>query len=356
MYATFKERINKNMHEEKFINLILKELESNKDKLLQKPTSTNCEIAVCDAVKAVCQNNSLICNIDYTEGGHSFPDIICHLPNITIGIEVKSSIQPKNNNPGWTILGNSILGSTRKEVDENYLIFFKLNKNGLFIRSGKYEDAISDIVVTHSPRYKIDLDQSPSDSFFSRSNIRYEQLKKSSNPIGLITDYFKSQGATAWWLTDSSPATIQTWDEISPSLRVEILSKALVLFPELLTSSSTKYKRLAKWLVSEYSIADTSLRDRFSAGGKIDINFDNKIFKTQQIIKRLIEYREKILMQLNELPIETLSDTWNNIEILKAQTLDDRLSIWLTIISNVLAPNQLLIKFISHLFREVNRP
>ncbi len=258
------------MNYETFVGYVENELKQHLSNVNSKTSPTDVEVLVKDAIIQVCKTLKIECQVEYVEGGHSFPDIVCRFSETSaLGIEVKSSIQPKSNNNSWTILGNSILGSTRVDVDDTYIVFVKLNKNGTFVKCKRYEDAVADIVVTHSPRYKIDLIQNSCDSFFNRSGISYNELKGAENPIGLITNYFKAEGLSAWWLAESSPAVIRTWDEIDDDLRGEIISKAFVLFPELFGSSSVKYKRLAKWLVTNYSITDTSLRDRFSAGGKV---------------------------------------------------------------------------------------
>ena len=205
----------------------------------------------------------------------------------------------------------------------------KLNKNGTFIKCKRYEDAVADIVVTHSPRYKIDLIQDSCDSFFNRSGISYNELKGAENPIGLITNYFKAEGLSAWWLAESSPAVIRTWDEVDDKLRTEIISKAFVLFPELFGSSSVKYKRLAKWLVSNYSITDTSLRDRFSAGGKVKKRVNFRDVLMPQIIHRVEEYRDNILYWLDIISLDELAETWENQKVLKSKDTEDRIKFWL---------------------------
>ena len=98
-------------------------------------------------------------------------------------------------------------------------MFIKVNKNGCFIKSARYEDSVSDVVVTHSPRYKLDLAQDPESSFFHKSGIKYNEIKSSSNPIGLVTEYFRQQGLTAWWIAESTPAAIKTWEEVELSER-----------------------------------------------------------------------------------------------------------------------------------------
>lgn len=318
------------MNYENFVGHIEQELKQHLNNVDSKTSPTDVEILVRDAIIQVCKTLKIECQVEYVEGGHSFPDIVCRFSETSaLGIEVKSSIQPKSNNNSWTILGNSILGSTRVDVDDTYIVFMKLNKNGTFIKCKRYEDAVADIVVTHSPRYKIDLMQNSCDSFFNRSGISYNTLKGAENPIGLITNYFKSEGLSAWWLAESSPAVIRTWDEIDDDLRAEIISKAFILFPELFGSSSTKYKRLAKWLVTNYSITDTSLRDRFSAGGKVKKRVNLRNILMPQIIHRVEEYKDNILYWLNTVSLDELAESWKCPKVLQSKNTEDRISFWL---------------------------
>lgn len=318
------------MNYEIFVGHVEQELKQHLSNVDSKTSPTDVEVLVKDAIIQVCETLKIECQVEYVEGGHSFPDIVCRFSETSVlGIEVKSSIQPKSNSNSWTILGNSILGSTRVDVDDTYIVFMKLNKNGTFIKCKRYEDAVADIVVTHSPRYKIDLMQNSCDSFFNRSGISYNALKGAENPIGLITNYFKSEGLSAWWLAESSPAVIRTWDEIDDDLRSEIISKAFILFPELFGSSSIKYKRLAKWLVTNYSITDTSLRDRFSAGGKVKKRVNLRNILMPQIIHRVEEYKENILYWLNDISLDELAGSWENQKVLQAQNTQDRINFWL---------------------------
>lgn len=318
------------MNYEIFVGHVEQELKQHLSNVDSKTSPTDVEVLVKDAIIQVCETLKIECQVEYVEGGHSFPDIVCRFSETSVlGIEVKSSIQPKSNSNSWTILGNSILGSTRVDVDDTYIVFMKLNKNGTFIKCKRYEDAVADIVVTHSPRYKIDLMQNSCDSFFNRSGISYNALKGAENPIGLITNYFKSEGLSAWWLAESSPAVIRTWDEIDDDLRSEIISKAFILFPELFGSSSIKYKRLAKWLVTNYSITDTSLRDRFSAGGKVKKRVNLRNILMPQIIHRVEEYKENILYWLNDVSLDELAGSWENQKVLQAQNTQDRINFWL---------------------------
>lgn len=92
--------------------------------------------------------------VDYTPGGHGFPDIvIVGADGNKYGIEVKSSSSAGRS---WRINGNSILGSTRVPgIRKNMIVFGKVRGADSLFRAKEYEKCISNVVVTHSPRYEV---------------------------------------------------------------------------------------------------------------------------------------------------------------------------------------------------------
>jgi hypothetical protein len=331
-----------------------------KEKFTRKTSPTEYEKLVEEASKYVINANNYDCEIEYTEGGHAFPDIIYTFnKNEKFGIEVKSSTNTNSPDNSWTILGNSILGSTKVEVLDIYIMFIKVNKNGCFVKSARYEDSVSDVVVTHSPRYKINLVQESKDSFFSRSGISYDSMNDSDDPIGLITNYFREQGQTAWWIAESTPAVIKTWAEVSPEEKNDIIATAFILFPELISSTGpTKYKRLAKWLAANYSIVDSSLRDNFTAGGRlnIEVNF-KKFFRMPRIFESLLLHLEAFNVKIKELSLDEIQQYWVAYPS-KSDNSVERVNHWYSTIKNDLKNENktLLLEFLLELFPKIYRP
>jgi len=341
---------------------LLEEMAIDKsDKFSRKTTPTEFELLVVDASEMLIKKLNYECTIDYSEGGHAFPDIIYNFANgNTYGIEVKSSTRANSSDIDWAILGNSILGSTRIDVIDLYIMFIKVNRNGCLIRTGRYEDSVSDVVVTHSPRYKINLDQDPNNSFFSKSGISYEAIKSSDNPIGLVTEYFKEQGQTAWWIAESTPAVVKSWEEVSEGERKDVLSSAFVLFPELLGSTgSKKYKRLSKWLATNYSIVDSSLRDRFSAGGKVDLKVSDSIYiRMPRIFENFLEHFQQFKIKIDEMPFDVLQLYWD-LYSPENDILSERIKYWLKKVESDLhgtKDSEKTIQFLNVLLAEIDRP
>lgn len=327
----------------------------------RKTTPTEFEKLVVDASKIVIENLNLNCDIDYTEGGHAFPDIVYQFENeVSYGIEVKSSTQSKASESSWTILGNSILGSTRVDVADLFIIYIKVGDNGCFIKNARYEDSVSNIAVTHSPRFKLDLSQSPSDSFFSKSGISYNELKESDNPIGLVTEYFKTEGLTAWWIAESTPAVIRNWNELSYKEQNEILAKGLALFPEIIYSkSSDKYKNLSKWLVANFSVVDSSLRDKFTAGGRCDLISKNHSYKNfPKIYETFQQLSGQFIEEIKNVSLQDLEDYWSSYN-LKNDTFEKRLDFWKKTVFNGLQNEDRFSdykSFLTNVLSEVGRP
>ena len=144
--------------------------------------------------------------------GASFPDIVA---NRMFGVEVKST--EKNH---WQSIGSSILESTRDQnVERIYMTFGKLGKPIQFL-SKPYEDCLSDIVVTHYPRYRIDmqLQEKQQPTIFEKMQIDYDELRTMENPVPIVSRYYKNQlkpGESLWWAADevesSTPMAARLW-------------------------------------------------------------------------------------------------------------------------------------------------
>jgi len=85
------------------------------------------------------------------------------------GIEVKSSVGIGDSR---RIAGNSILGSTSVQgVLKNVIVFGKMRGADIEFRSREYKECITEVRVTHSPRYMIDLDTPAKEHFFDKSGL-----------------------------------------------------------------------------------------------------------------------------------------------------------------------------------------
>jgi hypothetical protein len=264
--------------------------------------------------------------------GQRFPDIVA---GKYYGVEVKSSKDEK-----WITLGGSVNESTRVEdVERIFLVFGKLMEPIEF-RSRPYEDCLFDVVVTHYPRYKINMNLKQGETIFDKMGTTYDKLRESDNPVGKVIDYYKSQlshGESLWWTGNvikdeqpkEMPMKIRLCKYLSADERLNLKLTGLVLFPELTKFSSTKYGRFSLWLVANHSVVSTSIRDLFSAGGQGFIKSNNRTYKNiPRIIMNISENKNSIKKIIKNTEESILCETWNveNIET-------DRLGQWINLIS-----------------------
>ena len=200
--------------------------------------------------------------IEKISGGR-FPDIVAAK---LYGIEVKSTASDT-----WTSTGSSIMENTRvNTVDRIYMTFGKLGGNPIQFLSRPYEECLSGIVVTHSPRYQIDMELEKKETIFSKMNMPYDVLRKLDDPTSVIIDYYRTQlrpGERLWWsggYTETVSATVRLWKNLPVSDKRKYTVYGLVNFPEVFGGD---YDNYALWLASE-GVVDSHIRDQFSAGGK----------------------------------------------------------------------------------------
>lgn len=258
-------------------------------------------------------------------GGISFPDIIA---NNYYGVEVKTTV--KNH---WKTTGNSVLETTRREdIEKIFLLFGKLGDPVEF-RCRAYEECLSEVVVTHSPRYLIDMNLASDKTIFDKIKIPYNELRKETNPIKSIVKYYKSllkPGEELWWIDPSNPEpvnmVIRLWNNLTIAEKNSYIIKSLVYFPELIGKSSSKFNRVSIWLSTSQGIVCPNVRDLYTAGGRTDLVIENKLYKNvPRIFQKIYEKRKDIYVALQDSDNEELAQYWGLGKI------DDRFEAWLKI-------------------------
>lgn len=282
------------------------------------------EACVVGAIYAVLDELSITATVHYTPGGHAFPDIVIEFfDGEKYGIEVKSSSSATSKS--WKINGNSVLGSTKENVIDTYIIFGKTAIGNQGFRMKRYEDAVANVAVTHSPRYAIDMDISPGETFFAKSGLSYRQISEDKNPIGLITSYFKAQGQRAWWLSENTPAAIRMFSDLSAREHDTLIGYCFAHFPEVFSTNVNKFSRCAMWLVTEHSVVSSSLRDNFSAGGRFEYLQYGRI---PRIFDTLISCKQYVINALNDADIEELCQDWG-IDFDPKYRTRDKVKMWI---------------------------
>ncbi|MFY8187731.1 MAG: hypothetical protein ACOVLC_07205 [Flavobacterium sp.] len=260
-------------------------------------------------------------------GGQKFPDIVAKK---FYGIEVKTTTQNH-----WKTTGNSVLESTRVEdVERIFMLFGKLGKPIEF-RSRAYEECLSEVVVTHSPRYLIDMNLEIGKTIFDKINTPYNTLRKKENPIKPITDYYKSKlkpGQDLWWIQDTERASnlvINIWNNLSLTERQEMKNKAMVYFPEVFSNRGDKFSRLAIWMVTREAVVCPNVRDLFTAGGKDAYMIKNKLYQNiPRIYINLFDNIDPLINLLNDSSANDLSEFW-----VQKITDKNKISKWIDLVS-----------------------
>lgn len=244
-------------------------------------------------------------------GGQKFPDIVAKK---YYGIEVKTTTQNH-----WKTTGNSVLESTRVDSVERIFMLFAKLASPIEFRCRPYEEVLSEVVVTHSPRYLIDMNLEKGNTIFDKIKTPYDSLRKNENPIRPIVDYYKSKlkpGEELWWMdaeNDSKPSNIviKIWNNLSLKEKQELKNRAMVYFPELFGNKSDKFGRLAIWLVTREAVICPNVRDLFTAGGKRDYTVGNKIYpKVPRIFLNLFGNIPSIIETIMQTSAFELSEYW----------------------------------------------
>ncbi|EOD7435794.1 hypothetical protein ACJQ40_000227 [Enterococcus faecium] len=200
--------------------------------------------------------------------GHHFPDIDLILHGIKYGVELKY-----RGNGSWNTNGNSVFESiTGNDYEEIYLFFgSKVPKEKrILIRFAPYWQATSNIKVTHSPRFTIDMEHLDSSVF--KAKTEYDRLRNMNEieKISFVQSFLKEHsGGAKWYTAPTETITPTQFSELPLEKRNQIRTELLILFPDdlLYGSSNSKYTRSAEYLLETYFVYNKSLRDLFTSGG-----------------------------------------------------------------------------------------
>lgn len=262
-------------------------------------------------------------------GGQRFPDIIAKK---FYGIEVKTTTQNH-----WRSTGNSVLESTRVENIERIFMLFAKLASPIEFRCRPYEEVLSEVVVTHSPRYLIDMNLANGQTIFDKIKVPYDLLHKKENPIKPIVDYYKSKlnpGEELWWMdadnnNNASNIIIRIWNNLSVSEKDKLKNRAMAYFPELFGNRTDKFGRLAIWLATREAVVCPNVRDLFTAGGKGQITINRKTYKNiPRILFNLFSNINHVLDVLTYTSSLELSEYWG-----KPTTEKKKITDWIELVS-----------------------
>lgn len=296
--------------------------------LIKKPITSGeeFEAMLFNTIKEICAQRKI--RDVRRSGKQTFPDIIVW----PFGIEAKSTI-----GDSWISTGNSIVETTKVPgLRKIYMFFRKQGKAGASdIRFKPYEECLSDIVVTHSPRYRINMDMRPNDSIFKKMGVDYETFCKSDN-IKLAKDYYRStlkKGEELWWIDQNEDAgitpVIKNYSDLDDAEQEKFKIEARVYFPEVFATSTRKYVKVAAHLLRDYQATCSSLRDLFGAGGQEVVKLQNgKKEKVSKVLYHLYNDAKDIKKFLEKANKDILAKMWEA----KISRNADVENIWLRLI------------------------
>lgn len=226
------------------------------------------------------------------------------------GVEVKMTVKDH-----WRSTGNSILESLReKNVEKIFIMFGKIGGEP-DVKYRLYQECLPEVSVTHSPRYRIDMNLPEGESIFDKIGIPYNELRTSGDTIQQIKSYYRGQlkdGEGLWWIDEESESLspiIKQFRTLEQEDKERFKIDCMILFPELFKNRAN-YERAATYMITEFGAVSTSLRDAFSAGGQQEVLVAREKRNVSQILSQLHDYAPKIASRINEIDEVLLKFYW----------------------------------------------
>ena len=259
--------------------------------------------------------------------GQKFPDIV--LASGGMGVEVKSTTQNH-----WITTGNSVRESTRlPDIKKVFLMFGKLAEPVDF-KVRPYEECLKEVLVTHYPRYQIDMNLGAGQTIFDKIGKSYDEVRQLAEPATPMIEYYSSKlrkGESLWWTKNSnveeqsSPLTVRELNSIDDDEQMSLIADTFVLFPQLFGNATDKFHEVLMWFLRKGIICG-NIRDFYSAGGKWHLG----TIAVPQIIKRFYESKNKFFMRMREMDLRELNEAWK----VNISTNDNRILSWLELVSS----------------------
>ena len=260
------------------------------------------EEETCKVLKEVAPSTPFKKNEIILVSGHSFPDI---MTGKYYGVEVKSTKENK-----WTSVGSSIVESTRdKYVEDIYMMFGKLGGDVPEFKFRPYQDCLSNIAVTHSPRYMIDMEirDKSEKTIFEKIHMPYCDFHKAEDKIEVVRDYYINQAREdgrremPWWvgkktidaIENGDVPTIKLFNFLDVCEKMNLKAQMTILFPQVLLGD---YDEAALWLCTHRYYLCMNIRDFFSAGGQYDLLNGKKLsVPYPAVLKKLMDVMPQII-------------------------------------------------------------
>lgn len=258
-----------------------------------------------------------------THSSLRFPDFVITNGDTRIGIEVKKTDADK-----WDVPGGSVYESLRNSI-ETFVLMGKFG-GAPEARFRKYEECISDMSVTHSPRFHLKMDLDFGQDYLTRNNAEdLLNLPKGKELNRRIRELLRTDKNT--WYTGEMVAS---FSELTPDEKINFFVDGVVLFPEV---TGANYTNFAPWMTYKCLIWCSNIRDIFSAGGTKD--FDD--FRASAVMARMLKRTDLIVKRISEMTKTEIKTHW---EIEEDMSLDVRVKKWIDLIDERILISSTLIK------------
>jgi hypothetical protein len=277
----------------------------------RRKTGRSMESEVLNAIREEVRGTSFSAEDIKLISGQSFPDIVAAYFSAPerkayYGVEVKTTKEDK-----WTSIGSSIVETTRvPDVERIYLMFGKLGDKVEFM-CRPYEECMSGIAVTHSPRYTIDMRLKDNESIFDKMGTTYDSFREDKDNIKKVRSFYlreakeKGLNQMPWWMGDGIDAGVTLFCDLSKERKTILKTYIIILFDSVLVGN---YKEAVLWLCSRLSVVNYNARDIFTAGGKC-VEIDNVALDKPypHIVRTILDYAPRI-KEILDAPDEFITD------------------------------------------------
>lgn len=217
---------------------------------------------------------------------------------------------------------------------KKYLFFFGTQIDGMFhVKYKPYWQATEDIAVTHSPRFKVNMN---ADTSVFESKEKYDQFRNQTEEKKniFLQQYLSEKSQGVKWFSAKSENKIEPllFKNLSIETRKRIIAEMFVLFPMDLLDPIKKndYTNVAKYLISTYYTYSPSIRDQFTSGGQVA--FDGLNHVVPQKYETFLRHKEEIKLFCKSASAdqkEFIYKKWEslNIKLKKDDTFTDYLLI-----------------------------
>lgn len=227
-------------------------------------------------------------------GTKEFPDIVV---GGKYGVEVKTTKKTE-----FKTIGNSIFEQARRPgVESIYLLM----ATSLDVRWKQYDSAISNIVITHSPRYELDFDTDM--SILEKLGTTYDVFRKLSKDEKMQYVSKLHDDKVVWWLSQSQSTNYRFWGDLERDVKENLSCQMMIVSPEIFSNKRTKFKNPFFYALAQGVIIPNT-RDLFTAGGSV--NLHGKEYP--RIVGNLDLWKDEIVKLFQEIDIETLEKFWSD--------------------------------------------